>query len=162
MAPTWPGIIGAAHGAENGIKGLAGDVRFVAAKVLGPDGGTNDEVAAGIRWAADRAQVINMSLGGWGRSQAIQDAVDYALSKGVIVVAAMGNGYRYGTTHYPAACEGVIAVGATKPPTAAKADFSSEGPYISVAAPGRGYPLHASPGRSPMPPGAGPPWPRRM
>ena len=130
------GIIGSAHDGT-GIKGLAPTVKFLSVKVLRAEGwGTNEEIADGICWAADNgADVINLSLGGWGRSQVIQDAVDYANEQGTIVVAAMGNDYRYGTTHFPAACEGVIAVGATIP-GGAKADFSSEGPYISVAAPG--------------------------
>ncbi|MGE5530284.1 MAG: S8 family serine peptidase [Patescibacteria group bacterium] len=134
------GIIGAAHETPDqvGIRGLAGDVKLMPVKVLDADGyGYNDEIAAGINWAADHgADVINMSLGGRGRSQVIQDAVDHAVrDHGVIVVAAMGNSYRPGWTHYPAACEGVIAVGATRP-DGTKADFSSEGPHISVAAPG--------------------------
>lgn len=136
------GIIAASH-ADAGIKGIAGTVLLLSVKVLSADGsGTNQSVADGIRWAAKPiadggggADVINLSLGGWGRSRAIQEAVDYALSQGVVVVAAMGNEYRYGTTHYPAACEGVIAVGATRP-DGTKASFSSEGPYISVSAPG--------------------------
>ncbi len=66
----------------------------------------------------------------------MQDAIDHAVvDHGVIVVAAMGNEYRHGMTHFPAGCEGVIAVGATRP-DGTKADFSSEGLYISVCAPG--------------------------
>lgn len=131
------GIIGAAHSTDaQDFKGIAKDVQFIVAKVLGPNGGTSEEVATGIRWAADQnADIINLSLGGKGYSQVIQDAIDYAVGKGIVVVAAMGNDYAYSVTQYPAACDGVIAVGASLP-NGEKAQFSSEGPHISVSAPG--------------------------
>ncbi len=60
-------------------------------------GGTNEMIAAGIRYVADLTDtlegrvVINMSLGGPSPSQMIEDAIDYAISKGVIIVASAGN-----------------------------------------------------------------------
>jgi len=60
-------------------------------------GGTDEMISAGIRYVADLKAsldapvVINMSLGGPSRSAMIEDAVDYAISKGVIVVASAGN-----------------------------------------------------------------------
>jgi serine protease len=71
--------------------------------VLTEDGGSFEEIAAGIRWAADNgADVINMSLGALPGVQALaitgviadtRAAVDYATSKGVVVVAAAGNDF---------------------------------------------------------------------
>jgi thermitase len=62
-------------------------------KVLADNGaGYHSWIAAGITWAADNgANVINMSLGGGSSSQLLEDAVNYAWSKGVVVVAAAGN-----------------------------------------------------------------------
>jgi serine protease len=86
-----------------GVAGVAPDARILAVKVLGETGGTFEEIAAGIRWAADNgADVINLSLGGRPGTQALtisgvfgetREAVEYASSKGVVVVAAAGNDY---------------------------------------------------------------------
>jgi thermitase len=77
---------------------------------------------------------VNMSLGGLYASQFIVDMVEYALEHGVMVVASSGNdGYRIHT--YPAAYQGVMAVGATNGADK-RAAFSNWGSYISVAAPG--------------------------
>ena len=60
-------------------------------------GGTDEMIAAGINYVADLAEsegikiVINMSLGGPEPSGMIEEAIDYAISKGVIVVASAGN-----------------------------------------------------------------------
>jgi subtilisin family serine protease len=79
-------------------------------------GGTNAMVAAGIYYIAELADeldapiVINMSLGG-GYSQLIEDAIDYAISKGVIIVASAGNS-GYNGMGYPGALPQSISVGA--------------------------------------------------
>ncbi|MEB3299939.1 MAG: S8 family peptidase [Candidatus Sericytochromatia bacterium] len=121
---------------REGIAGIAPDAKIMSVKVLGADGSGSDEtVASGITWAADHgATVINLSLGGPGESKVMNDAVDYALRKGAVLVAAMGND---GTNEksYPAACEGVIAVGASDKQDKI-ASFSQWGSWISVAAPG--------------------------
>ncbi|MBM3259648.1 MAG: peptidase S8 [Candidatus Sericytochromatia bacterium] len=119
-----------------GIAGIAPDAKIMSVKVLGSDGSGSDEtVASGITWAADHgATVISLSLGGPGESKVMNDAVDYAIRKGAVLVAAMGND---GTNEksYPAACPGVIAVGASDSQDKI-ADFSQWGSWISVAAPG--------------------------
>ncbi|MCT6647177.1 S8 family serine peptidase, partial [Enterococcus faecalis] len=86
--------------------------------------------AEGIRWSADHgAQVINLSLGAPSKSKVVENAVNHALSKGVIVVAAAGNSGR--SVGYPAGYPGVIAVSATD-----KNDniawFSSRGPEVVI------------------------------
>ncbi len=97
--------------------------------------GSSADIAAGITWAADHgAQVINLSLGGSDDTTVERNAVAYAVSKGVVVVAAMGNS---GTSDpgYPAAYPDVIAVGAVNA-VDKRAAFSQTGPHIGVVAPG--------------------------
>lgn len=130
------GITGAMAGNNEGITGIAPGAKLMPIKVLAADGGGSDaSVAEGIVWAVDRgAKVVSLSLGGPGESRVMRDAVNYALGKGAVVVAAMGND---GTNDqsFPAAYPGVIAVGASD--AADKiADFSQWGNWITVAAPG--------------------------
>lgn len=89
----------------------------------------------GIYYAADNgARIINISAGGTLKAQAFEDAVNYALGKGVTIVAAMMN-FGSSVNCYPAAYPGVIAVGATDPQDV-RATFSNFGKHISVCAPG--------------------------
>ncbi len=82
-----------------GIR-LAGGGRFL----------QNDDVAAAIVYAADNgADVINLSLGDTVNAFIIQDAVQYAYSKGCIIVAAAGNAVQPGA-YFPAALNSVISV----------------------------------------------------
>lgn len=126
-----------AAGIDNGgVVGMAPNVKLVAVKVLSASGsGSYEGVAKGIVFAADSgAQIISMSLGGPSAGQVIVDAVNYAKSKGVLVVAAMGNDNSERPS-YPAAVPGVMAVGST---TSAdiRSSFSNYGKHISVSAPG--------------------------
>ena len=105
-------------------------------KVLGASGsGDLAAVAAGIVRAADLgARVINLSLGGPLGLDVLQQAVDYANSKGAIVVAAAGNS-GLSAPFYPAGYANVVSVAATD-----QADhlysWSDYGPWVRVAAPG--------------------------
>ena len=80
-------------------------------------GGSDEMVSAGINYIADLAEsldgpvVINMSLGGGERSAMIEEAVDYAISKGVIVVASAGNSGTEGMG-YPGGLPQIISAGA--------------------------------------------------
>ncbi len=120
-----------------GVAGLAHCAKLMPVKVLSAKGwGTMADVAEGIRWAADHgAQVINLSLGSSQKSSVVEKAVNHALKKGVVVVAAAGNSGR--SVGYPAGYPGVIAVSATD-----KNDniawFSSRGPEVAIGAPGVG------------------------
>ncbi|MDQ3379058.1 MAG: S8 family serine peptidase [Actinomycetota bacterium] len=97
------GIAAAATGNGVGIAGVARDAKIMPVKVLTDEGGSFEEVAAGIRWAADNgAEVINLSLGALPGVQALvlvgevddaKQAINYAVSKGVVVVAAAGNDF---------------------------------------------------------------------
>ena len=84
-----------------GIAGVAPGAKLMPVKVLTDEGGSFEEVGAGIRWSADHgADVINMSLGALPGVQALplvgelddaKQAINYAVSKGVVVIAAAGN-----------------------------------------------------------------------
>jgi serine protease len=98
-----------------GAAGVAFDASLMPVKVLNEHGwGTTADVADGIRWAADHgAHVINLSLGGPRNSQILQKAIDHAVARGVVVVAAAGN--TGGRVQFPGASDGVIGVSATDP-----------------------------------------------
>lgn len=132
----------------DGIAGGAGDARLVIVQAGGPDGSFSDvEEAAAIVWAVDHgARVLNLSLGGRETSAIERRAVDYAVSKGALLVAAVGNDFEDGSPlEYPAALlqppgsRGVggagLAVGASNR-AGARARFSNTGTYLSLAAPG--------------------------
>ncbi len=98
---------------------------------------------ASLQFAADNgAKVINMSMGGTSRSQALEDAVLYARSRGAVVVACMMN-TNSATTYYPAGFESVIAIGATNNQDLRAMPFcysatsgSNYGEHIDFVAPG--------------------------
>ncbi len=130
------GIAAALSNNHIGIAGVSWGARIMPVKALDAYGnGSFADVAAGIAWAADNgAQVINLSLGGTSPSSVLEDAVNYAYGKGVILVAASGN-MGSNAVLYPAAYPHVIAVAATDGSNK-KAYFSNFGPEIDVAAPG--------------------------
>ncbi len=120
-----------------GVAGAAWSGKIMPVKVFRTDGYAYDsEIARGVRWAADHgARIINLSLGGKAPDGTIMhDAIIYATSKGVLVVAAAGNSGD-ATPHYPAAFPEVLAVGATDN-TGALTDFSTSGDWVDVSAPG--------------------------
>jgi subtilisin family serine protease len=95
--------------------------------------------AAGIVWAVDHgARIINLSLSGSQTSPTERAAVKYATKKGVLLVAAAGNGGQSGSrASYPAALLGKdgLVVGASTP-TGTRASFSTTGRYVDLLAPG--------------------------
>ena len=120
-----------------GVAGVAPECGILAVKVSSGSSTSPSTagIANGIIYAAEHgADVINLSLGSSRQSQAITDAVLYALSKNVVVVAATGNdGGRIKS--YPAAVPGVIAVGSTDS-SDQRSRFSNYGDWVSVTAPG--------------------------
>ncbi|MCP8968042.1 S8 family serine peptidase [Ectobacillus ponti] len=131
------GIVGAA-GDGKGIVGIAPGVKLMPINVFYEDGYTSAaEVASAIMYAADHgANVINMSLGGYEYSSLMNSAVQYAASKGVVVVAAAGN-EETSQPMYPAALSNVISVSAVTS-SDRLAYFSNYGSTIDFAAPGDG------------------------
>ncbi|KQR16680.1 S8 family serine peptidase [Cellulomonas sp. Leaf334] len=133
--------IAAARGNDGfGVAGAAWDAKILPVRVLDDEGFGNDsDLAAGITWAVDKgATVINLSLTGPEPAPAILAALQYAVGKKVVVVAAAGN---QGTEAplYPAAyaaqVPGVLSVAATDD-WGTRAGFSSWGDTVSLAAPG--------------------------
>lgn len=118
------GIIAAVTDNGTGVAGVAPKAKILPVRVLDAEGsGTTDQVAAGIRYAADqRAQVINLSLGFLsgvgevvsllGDLDPVHSAIAYAQSKGAVVVIAAGND-AFPLCSEPSAASGVICVGST-------------------------------------------------
>jgi subtilisin len=110
------GIIAADAGADKkGLYGVAPSAKIFAYKVCGTNGSCYaDDIAVGLKTAvSEGANVINMSFGTDKDVPLIRDAVNYATSNGVLLVAAAGNDGPFpDSIDYPAAYASVIAVGA--------------------------------------------------
>lgn len=118
------------------VSGVMQNASIVPVKVLGDDGsGSTYGIQQGILYAASiKADVVNMSLGGGGYSQGMDEACQTAVDAGVVVVAAAGNSGT-GSISYPAAYSSVIAVGAVDA-NGKRASFSQYGTGLEVMAPG--------------------------
>lgn len=98
-------------------------------------------LAQGIIAAVDAgARLINISMGGFGQSALLENAVAYARERGALIFAAAGNN-GVNQVYYPAAYEGVIAVGAVDA-GGNHLDFSNSGSQVDVSAPG--YSINAA------------------
>ncbi|MFE9767394.1 type VII secretion-associated serine protease mycosin [Streptomyces sp. NPDC005808] len=145
-------IAGHGHGLDDadGVMGIAPEAKILPVRVILEDGDASrtkarntrgNALADGIRWAADHgADVINLSLGDDSASAhpepAEDEAVQYALKKGAVVVASAGNGGEKGDhISYPAAYPGVIAATAVDS-NGTRASFSTRRWYATVSAPG--------------------------
>ncbi|MFF7973128.1 type VII secretion-associated serine protease mycosin [Streptomyces sp. NPDC007905] len=145
-------IAGHGHGPgrTEGVVGVAPEAKILPVRVILEDGDSartkarttrGNALAEGIRWAADHgADVINLSLGDDSASAHPEpgedEAVQYALQKGVVVVASAGNGGAKGDhVSYPAAYPGVIAATAVDK-FGTRASFSTRRWYAAVSAPG--------------------------
>lgn len=129
-----------AANANNGVgmAGISWGAQIVPVRVLGSDGeGSECTIAAGIVWAADHARILNMSLGAATPcTDVVRTAVDYAVRRGALLVAAVGNSAKKGNPpEEPADCPGVVGVGAVDQHNRV-ASFSEHGPQVSVSAPG--------------------------
>ncbi|MFB6564306.1 type VII secretion-associated serine protease mycosin [Streptomyces sp. NPDC056400] len=127
------------HPSGDGGFGLAPGVKILPIRVNNAELATPSWAAA-IRFAAESdAKVINISLGIGGTPEtdrARAEAVKYAISKGKLVFAAVGNSGDAGNeVEYPGATPGVVGVGATDANGKATAE-SQHGPQVDLAAPG--------------------------
>ncbi|MET3172451.1 UNVERIFIED_ORG: thermitase [Arthrobacter sp. UYCu721] len=130
------GSVAATANNTHGVAGVCPGCVILAGKVLNDSGvGSSSGLADGINWAVSNgAKVINMSLG-VRASRTLEAAVNNAWSKGVVLVAAAGNGGNQ-TKIYPGAYPNVIAVAATDN-NDLKASFSTYGAsWVDIAAPG--------------------------
>ena len=119
-----------------GVAGIAYKANIMPLKVLAArGGGTIADIAESIKFAADNgADVINMSLGGGGASNMLEEAIKYAHSKGVVIIAAAGNENR-NSSSYPARYPDVISVSAIDS-AGKKAPYSNFGAGVDISAPG--------------------------
>ncbi len=139
------GTIGAESDNGFGVSGVTWFGGIMHLRTLGVGGGTTFDILNAILYAArlpnssgtlpaQRADVINMSLGGGGFSQASQDAVTDAFNAGCVVIAAAGN-ENSSTPSFPAAYDNVISVAAVDQ-QAARSPYSNFHPTVDIAAPG--------------------------
>lgn len=140
------GLIAAKIDNGIGITGVAPDVSIMPINIFSwvtevegaPEDGYycyDSDLIDAIHYAVDNgAHIINLSLGGYDKSNLMEQAIRYATSHGVMVVAAAGND-NSNNPNYPAAYDGVFAVGSVDK-TGVKSSFSNYGDYVDVSAPG--------------------------
>lgn len=130
------GIIASKTNNREGVAGITWYNKIMPIKAMAGDGtGSSFDIAKGIIWAADHgADVINMSLGNYQPSTALNEAIKYAYDKNVVLIAATGND-NTDQPSYPAAFKEVLSVAAVSP-DGTRAPFSNYGDYVDVAAPG--------------------------
>ncbi|MCQ3830976.1 S8 family peptidase [Microbulbifer elongatus] len=159
-ASSWHGthVAGTAAADTDNAEGVSGsgwNTSIMPLRVLGVGGGTSYDAAQAVLYAAGlangsgalptrSADIINMSFGGSGYSQILQDAIDAARSVGLIAVAAAGNDGTEAPS-YPAALRGVLAVSATDA-TDELAYYSNFGDWVDIAAPGGDLRINAEDG----------------
>ncbi|MGE3886515.1 MAG: S8 family serine peptidase [Vicinamibacterales bacterium] len=146
------GTIGQLTNNSVGVAGMAFNVRIMPVKVIAetwdvifgaPYRGTDDVVARGVRYAADNgAKVINMSIGREEGDPApvIEDAIRYAVGKGVFVAIASGNTREQGNQpnqigNVAPALAGAVTVGAVGR-SLDLAFYSTTSPSVELSAPG--------------------------
>lgn len=147
------GTIGAAATNDRvGVAGGAWDVTVIPVRVLGRCGGELADIVSGIRWAAgvapaintagqqivnaNPADIINLSLTLQAPCPAsLQSAIDAAVARNVVVVAAAGNKANQARLYAPANCNNVVVVGASDG-RGGLSFYSNFGPEIDLLAPG--------------------------
>jgi serine protease len=128
-----------------GIVGIAYGAKIMPLRALGQGGGTDVDIMQAMLFAAglsndsctvpaQKADVINMSLGGPGSSSTFQTVVTDVRNAGVIIIAAAGN-ENTSTPSYPASYDGVVSVSAVAQDET-RAYYSNYGSAVDVAAPG--------------------------
>ncbi|MEV0311536.1 S8 family peptidase [Nonomuraea fuscirosea] len=150
----------AGSGADHGLVGTAPAARILSLPMviddepmlippLESEASAESPLARALRYAANHgAQVVSMSIGSYGPLRSEREAVSYALGKGVVLVAAVGNdgltqyAQDKGTSYwsFPAGYPGVIGVAATDK-QGRRATFSSDNLSVLVSAPGVQVPV---------------------
>lgn len=129
-------IAGHGHGNGDGVLGISPEAKILPVGVeLHAE---SEQTAQGIRWAVDQgADVINLSLGHSDDNPSLREAVAYAQTHGVVLVASVGNTFDGDyIVHYPAAYPGVVAVSAIGKTGEFAPDVSVQGEEVDLAAPG--------------------------
>jgi serine protease len=147
-------LVGAATNNATGMAGMGWNVMVLPVRVLGPCGGTDSDIIAGMRWAAGLnndasctssssvsatcnphvAKVLSMSLGASGSCPtSYLEAISELTSAGVTVVVAAGNDEGLAVSS-PANCTGALAVAGVRH-TGTKVGYSNLGPQVTISAP---------------------------
>lgn len=136
------GLVGAQGNNGLGVTGVCWKAKLMVVKFMSVFGrGKPADAANGIRYAVkEGARIINCSFGTSSQNEQLHDAIQYARSKGALVVVAAGNdGKNIDTTpSYPASWTdaNILVVAATKA-SGGLASFSNYGKKaVDVAAPG--------------------------
>ncbi len=131
------GIIAAAQNNQIGISGIAPGVQLMALRVGTASGFLEeDDVAEAIIYAIENGcKIVNMSFGDRAFSYLLRDAIQYGVSRGVVFVAASGNG---GSSDplYPASFDETISVAATDS-LSNNPGFPNYGSKLDITAPGK-------------------------
>ncbi len=142
-------ILGTGAASDGQNKGVAPDARLLVGKVLADNGsGLASWIIEGMEWAAQNADVVNMSLGssaGSDGTDPMAQAVNTLTEEhGTLFVIAAGNSYGEGTVGSPGAADAALTIGAVDK-SDRLASFSSKGPRLGdmalkpdVSAPGVG------------------------
>ncbi|MGD2113205.1 MAG: S8 family serine peptidase [Gammaproteobacteria bacterium] len=139
------GTVAAATNNATGVAGAGWATTLMPLRALGLTGGTSYDIMQAVRYAAQlpndsggipaqRADIINLSLGGYSFSQSEQDVFNQARNQGVMIVAAAGNDAS-GNLFYPASYNGVISASAVDINRQAT-PYTNFGTMIDIAAPG--------------------------
>lgn len=140
------GISSAATNNGLGISSIGFSCKIMCVKSTNQPPPTITHGYEGILYAANNgAHVINMSWGGPNASATAQNVIDFALSRGSILVASAGNS-NSSNLSYPAAFNGVISVASTDA-NDVKSGFSNFGGWVKISAPGSSI-LSTLPGSS--------------
>ncbi|WP_234444611.1 S8 family serine peptidase [Streptomyces sp. NRRL F-525] len=137
----------AGTGRGGGLKGVAPGAKIIPIRTvalgIGKKGEEQgDTSASAIRAAADSdAKIINMSVGAYSEGDGEREAVQYAESKGKLLIAAVGNAADIAKNFidYPARYPGVVGVSAINE-NGEVAKFSQDGAYVDLASPGVAVP----------------------
>jgi len=118
------------------LVAVAPDATIMPLRVFDDNGNTDVfTLAKAVRYARKNgAQVVNMSFGTLTDSRVLREAVEYARSGNLVLVASAGNN-NTSTPQYPAAYAGIVTV-ATTDLLDRKASFSNYGSHVFVDAPG--------------------------
>lgn len=125
-------------GDDSNIGGVSPASKILDIRVADPQGNSNIALLASgiVRAIESGAKVINISLGSSQTSLVLEQAVQYAIARGAVIIAAAGN-EQSSALSYPAAYSGVISVAAVDA-TGSQAWFSNSGKGLTLAAPGVG------------------------
>jgi subtilisin family serine protease len=129
------GTIAASENDGEACVGMAPDVTIMPFKVMSASGGgyASDTTSAIYKALEDGANIINMSLGATGYSEAEREAVNEAHRQGMILFASTGN--EHAPVGYPAAFDNVVAVGASNSRKGVTY-YSNYGKEVDIVAPG--------------------------